>query len=242
MPLAFLATSRTGPNPRLHELFEIALIEHGGGQPDRRSLWRLRPQRMPDADPAELARNGYYQRKHYGHDAVHIDVELQTATAVDPYGLAAELSARLFEVPLMTLDLREVAFLGRFLEAHRALPAWSRTVDVAAGAAFYMQGLRAGWVAAATHADRALPDPELDFGAAYDPNPDPYRIARALHVSGDVGDSSDALTRATLALHLWTAAGTAPLPAPPASPGDRLVAPVPAAGDTAVLDLADLAS
>ncbi|MEU4228263.1 hypothetical protein AB0F17_28550 [Nonomuraea sp. NPDC026600] len=243
MTLAFLATSRTGSNPRLHELYEIALIEHGGGQPDRRSIWRLRPQRLPDADPAELARSGYHQRKHYGHDVVYIDADLQTATPVDPYGLAAELSARLFEIPLMTLDLREVSFLGRFLEAHRALPAWSRTVDVTAGAAFYMQGLRAGWLAAARHADRMLPEPELDFAAAYDPRPDPYRIARALHVTGeDIGDDSDALTRATLAMHLWTSANAAPMMPPPAhEQGDRLVAPTPAAGDTAVLNLAELA-
>jgi len=56
--IIFVDTETTGLDPDRHEVWEIALIEEGGTEHE----WRMKPERLRDADPGALRINHYYER------------------------------------------------------------------------------------------------------------------------------------------------------------------------------------
>ncbi|MEV0829743.1 hypothetical protein [Nonomuraea rubra] len=231
--LVYLATSRTGNNPRQHELFEIALIERAPGG-ERASYWRLQPKRMPEADPEHLRAADYFAHPHPGHDVVAVDRSLGTMQPVDPWALARELQARLFDAVVVSLDpIRDLAFVAAWLEARGALPGWRRGIDATALAVGALQGLLHGWYGAGRALDRPIGPPQVDPAAAAELPWNPYRLAATLGIKGAYSDASDAALRADLTLALWNliyAPHPAPVEAPaPSSPAAAVPEPRPAA-------------
>jgi hypothetical protein len=257
--LAFLATSRTGHHPRLHELVELALIERTPGHSERVSHWRLRPHRMHEADPRHLTRIGYLDRPQHEHDVVAVEATLGTATPTTPHALAVDLQQRLFGALVVTLDpAHDVPFLAAWMERHGTLPGWRAVGDITSAAAGAVQGLLHGWYSAAARLRTLIESPLVDVTAAGELPWSPYRLAAALGVSNICTDASEAPSRARLAAQVWDVlyappprveqpapAENRPEPAPQAAEhpytDDRLVAPRPRRADeTAVLDMADI--
>lgn len=259
--LVYLATSRTGNNPRQHELFELALIERTPAG-ERAAFWRMQPKRMPEADPAHLRRVDFFNHPAVPHDVVAVDRTLATMQPIDPWGLARDLQARLFDAVVVTLDPRDLVFTAAWLESRGALPAWRTGIDATALAAGALHGLLHGWYGAARHLDRPTTGPHVDEAAAAELPWDPYRLAASLGIKGLYSDASDAAMRAELTQALYELI-RAPHPAPvaphdppaaavpeprkaaagdPPYPDDRLVAPpAPQPDETAELDPLDRA-
>ncbi|MBP2703484.1 hypothetical protein JOL79_06690 [Microbispora sp. RL4-1S] len=213
--IAFLAAGRTGPNPRIHELHELALIERTPGGAERLSLWRLRPQRLPDADAEHLRRTRYFDQPTAAHSAAAIDVNLGTPSPVDPRLLAADLASRLFGAEVVTCDPgRDLPFIGAWLEAHNQLPGWRRSADVTSAAA----GLLAGIMHTSRNDARGCVVDWRPLGDDWDAE----RLAVSLGVlaAPDPELPCHALRRADLARRLYDAVHYGPpldlsLPAPP---------------------------
>lgn len=255
--LVYLATSRTGNNPRQHELFELALIDRTPAG-ERAAYWRMQPKRMPEADPAHLRRVDYFNHPPASHDVVAVDRTLATMQPVAPWQVARDLQGRLFDAVVVTLDPLDLPFVTAWLESRGALPAWRASVDATALAAGALQGLLHGWYGAARSLDRPTTGPNVDPEAAAELPWDPYRIAASLGVRGLYSDASDAAMRAELTQAVYEliraphpAPVEAPLDPPPAAavpersaagdppyPDDKLVAPAAPRrlDDTAVLD------
>lgn len=160
---AFLATRRTGNDPARHEMFELAVLDRGDTR-DAEYVWRLRANRLPDADPAEIASSGYWNRDHYGHDVVRLDTELGTAAPVAPEIVAATVAEILFNRHLVSLNpYLEIGFVGAWLRRLGQIAAWRRPIDVtamAAGAAAAQRNTSAAqqpWDALRLASDLGLP-------------------------------------------------------------------------------------
>jgi hypothetical protein len=181
--------------------------------------WHVAPEHLEHADPGELRRNRYLDRREaWRYDGesvvVAIDPTLGTVRPVSRRKIAAFLSSALLDAYAVTLGHdRDLEFLAEFLRRQGyPCPALGH-VDATAVAAGAMFGYAQGW--AKCH--DALP--EVDgVGARIDlaPLELPFgsrRIAAAmgLHVPEH---AEDALARAQLAGALWAAATATPGPAP----------------------------
>jgi len=126
MGVIFVDTETTGLEPDRHEVWEIALIEEDGTEHE----WRIKPQRLYDADPGALRVNHFYERKAaVEHDAFFSKLSRDTVA----WEVARLTSGKHLVGAVPSFDAN---FLERFLRLQGYAHAWHyHLVDVEALAA-----------------------------------------------------------------------------------------------------------
>jgi len=121
--IIFVDTETTGLDPDRHEVWEIALIEEDGTEHE----WRMRPQRLRDADPGALRVNHFYERK----DAVERDKFFSILSRDSIAWEVVRLTAGKHLVG--AVPSFDASFLEQFLVREGYRPAWHyQLVDVEA--------------------------------------------------------------------------------------------------------------
>lgn len=220
MNLVFLAISRTGPDPVRHEVVELAAILRRPQLGDVIAHWHIRPEHLEDAEPAELRRNRYLERReaweHNGEPVVAIDPVLGTTTPTSRRGIASKVAGALVDSLAVVLGHdRELEFVREFLRRNGHPTPHRGVIDVTLFAAGALIGYAQGW--AARH-DVAVDSDAMGARIPLDAVDElPFSCRRLAQSMGlHLPDQPEcALARARLAAALWSAASARPGPPPP---------------------------